>query len=281
MSADTHMHESPVELTKGFTFKAQDEVPKYFKRNRISTLPVRGESSTDYSGPWTPQYVLSLGMMISHVLLTTSEADLCLDGGGIKGYSSLWILKRLMDHIDEEEKSLGPDPPQPWYTEDQPQRQPPFQPCDYFDYVFGTSTGGLIAIMLGRLRMSVDDALDAYKRLAGKVFAKPRWLSFFGLFRDMYDHHELKVAIDEVVEGRNDYAKLPQKSERPGSSAASAMSEPEDDEVEEIESSQPDEPRRDGMQRSFGGVLNAGPTFNSDPTMCRTYVAESLMFAID
>lgn len=27
------------------------------------------------------------------------------------------------------------------------------RPCDYFELICGTSTGGLIAIMLGRLRM--------------------------------------------------------------------------------------------------------------------------------
>lgn len=32
--------------------------------------------------------------------------------------------------------------------------------CDYFDMIGGTSTGGPIAIMLGRLRMTVDDCID-------------------------------------------------------------------------------------------------------------------------
>ena len=186
-----------------------------------------------------------------------------------------------MQHINEEEERLGPDPPQPWYNDEVPQPQPPFQPCDYFDYVFGTSTGGLIAIMLGRLRMGVDEALDAYRSLAGKVFAKPRWLSFFGIARDMYDHHELKLAIDEVVEGRENYTKPPGRSEPPELSTSSELSkalETGDHEVQELESSQPDEPRMDGMQRSFGGLLNAGPTFNSDPSMCRTYVVSLTLF---
>ena len=181
-----------------------------------------------------------------------------------------------MKHIGDEEEKLGPDP----VLDDLPPRPPPFQPCDYFDYVFGTSTGGLIAIMLGRLRMSVDEALEAYRTLAGKVFAKPRWFSFFGVVRDMYDHHQLKLAIDEVVEGRNNVMRLPQQPESLTSSDASLLSEPGDGEVQEIETSQPDEPRRDGMQMSFGGVLNAGPTFNSDPTMCRTYVADFTSYAV-
>jgi patatin-like phospholipase/acyl hydrolase len=46
---------------------------------------------------------------------------LSLDGGGVRGLSSLYILQRIMNAID-------PD-------------NPP-KPCDYFDVIGGTSTGG-------------------------------------------------------------------------------------------------------------------------------------------
>ena len=61
---------------------------------------------------------------------------LALDGGGVRGLSSLLILQKLMREIQR----LKGD------------SQPPL-PCQYFDLICGTSTGGLIAIMLGRLRM--------------------------------------------------------------------------------------------------------------------------------
>lgn len=61
---------------------------------------------------------------------------LCLDGGGVRGLSSLLILHELMEDI---EVRTG--------AEDTP------KPCEYFDLIGGTSTGGLIAIMLGILGM--------------------------------------------------------------------------------------------------------------------------------
>src|SRR5205814_5106954 len=67
---------------------------------------------------------------------------LSLDGGGIRGISSLYILKELMHQLTRE------------YQEDNhnaPELTP--HPCEYFDLICGTSTGGLIALMLGRLRM--------------------------------------------------------------------------------------------------------------------------------
>jgi patatin-like phospholipase/acyl hydrolase len=76
---------------------------------------------------------------------------LALDGGGVRGLSSLMILRRLMAAVD-------PDAPP--------------KPCDYFDMIGGTSTGGLIAVMLGRLRMTVDECIDAYTTLSNRVFKK-------------------------------------------------------------------------------------------------------------
>ena len=122
-------------------FDSHKDIPKLSRKNRANT-PLRSGSLTDYTGPWAPQYVLSLGMTSPRQLPQISSTDVPIDGGGVKGYSSLLILQRLMKHIEAEEERLGPDAFQTWYTEDTPQPQPPFEPCYYFDYVFGTSTGG-------------------------------------------------------------------------------------------------------------------------------------------
>lgn len=69
---------------------------------------------------------------------------LSLDGGGVRGISTLYILKDLMNQIRRHRRSIDPqdDKPSP-------------RPCDIFDLICGTSTGGLIAIMLGRLDMVI------------------------------------------------------------------------------------------------------------------------------
>jgi patatin-like phospholipase/acyl hydrolase len=56
---------------------------------------------------------------------------LALDGGGVRGLSTLQILKQLMDVIDPE--------------------SPP-KPCDYFDMIGGTSTGGFVSDVVGYCR---------------------------------------------------------------------------------------------------------------------------------
>ncbi|KAJ7187296.1 FabD lysophospholipase-like protein [Mycena filopes] len=82
---------------------------------------------------------------------------LSLDGGGIRGLSTLYMLQTLMYRIQREQG-----------LEEMP------LPCDYFDLIGGTSTGGLITILVGRLRMSVDDAIACYVEFSKKVFGKTK-----------------------------------------------------------------------------------------------------------
>ncbi|KAK4233664.1 acyl transferase/acyl hydrolase/lysophospholipase, partial [Achaetomium macrosporum] len=107
---------------------------------------------------------------------------LALDGGGVRGLSSLMILRRLMATVD-------PDAPP--------------KPCDYFDMIGGTSTGGLIAIMLGRLRMTVDECIDAYTTLSDRVFEKKSHrVTIRGKLQGRFDGAELERAVKTVVVNR-------------------------------------------------------------------------------
>ena len=67
---------------------------------------------------------------------------LSLSGGGVRGISSLYILKKLMRQIERERLDTT-----------QPRPQTPLRPREIFDLIGRTSTGGLIALMLGRLEM--------------------------------------------------------------------------------------------------------------------------------
>ncbi|KAH9861686.1 hypothetical protein J1614_011439 [Plenodomus biglobosus] len=44
------------------------------------------------------------------------------------------------------------------------------KPYDIFDMIGGTSTGGIIAIMLGRLEMDVEEYIVIYQALISKIF---------------------------------------------------------------------------------------------------------------
>jgi patatin-like phospholipase/acyl hydrolase len=104
---------------------------------------------------------------------------LALDGGGVHGLSSLMILRCLMATVDP--------------------AAPP-KPCDYLDMIGGTSTGGLIAIMLGRLCMTVDECIDAYTRLSHRVFEKKNHrITIKGKPQGRFDGAELERVVKTIV----------------------------------------------------------------------------------
>jgi patatin-like phospholipase/acyl hydrolase len=84
---------------------------------------------------------------------------LCLDGGGVKGISSLLILHEIMERVKSIESETAP--------KDASDRLP----VNYFNLAGGTSTGGLIALMLFRLNMSTADAIENYDNMARRVFS--------------------------------------------------------------------------------------------------------------
>jgi len=52
---------------------------------------------------------------------------LSLDGGGVRGLSTLYILKGLMTRLNHERRAVN---------------SLPVKPCEIFDLIGGTSTGG-------------------------------------------------------------------------------------------------------------------------------------------
>ena len=95
------------------------------------------------------------------------------------------------------------------------------RPCDIFDLAGGTSTGGyvvvmasiyppppdratgrLIVIMLFRLEMSIDEAIDAYATLARRVFSEKKWFFHEGTFRAS----RLEDAIISIIRARSNEA---------------------------------------------------------------------------
>ncbi|KAI9685284.1 MAG: hypothetical protein M1822_004657 [Bathelium mastoideum] len=96
---------------------------------------------------------------------------LSLDGGGVRGLSSLMVLEDLMENIAEEEKRLG--------LRDR-NDESRLKPCDYFDLIGGTSTGGIIAVLLGRLGLDCRQCIDIYTELAEKIFKNDRVIKIFG-----------------------------------------------------------------------------------------------------
>ncbi|KAF4222147.1 hypothetical protein CNMCM5878_006742 [Aspergillus fumigatiaffinis] len=118
---------------------------------------------------------------------TTGLCLLSLDGGGVRGLSTLFILKTIMDRLNRERCDA---------------KLPSVKPCQVFDLIGGTSTGGLIAIMLGRLEMDVDECISAYIELTKVIFEEKLNLLPFGgalKIRSRFDSGKLKDAIMAVT----------------------------------------------------------------------------------
>jgi predicted acylesterase/phospholipase RssA len=104
---------------------------------------------------------------------------LCFDGGGYRGYASLLILKNILRRL---------------------QPEGPVFPYLYFDLICGTSTGGLIAILLAVLHLDIDTAIRAFVMLGKMLFNShlrgPRYL----LQNEKFNRNLLKKALSKILD---------------------------------------------------------------------------------
>ncbi|BDD63168.1 hypothetical protein MPDQ_007367 [Monascus purpureus] len=112
---------------------------------------------------------------------------LSLDGGGVRGYSMLVIIQELMYRIYVECEGKAP------------RRDQIPKPCDHFDLIVGSGTGGLIALMLGRLRLDLETCKDVYVRMTRRVFETDKTFAGIPYRHTLFKASKLEEAIRECV----------------------------------------------------------------------------------
>ncbi|KAE9967579.1 hypothetical protein BLS_006277 [Venturia inaequalis] len=146
----------------------------------------------------------SLRTLGRHPQLHFPARLLALDGGGVKGIASLQILRRIMEKVQELElqdvEKLKNVESLKLTTEQEQELNQERLPLHYFDLAAGTSTGGIIGIMLFRLRMSTSEAIQRFGVLGywlGNGLLKFKALVKKARFSDK----PLMEGINHVIEG--------------------------------------------------------------------------------
>lgn len=112
---------------------------------------------------------------------------LSLDGGGVRGYSTMIIIQELMHRTFVEIEGRAP------------RRHEIPKPCDHFDLIVGTGTGGLIALMLGRLRLDLETCKELYVQLTRRVFQTDKTIAGIPYRSTLFKASKLEEAIKEAV----------------------------------------------------------------------------------
>lgn len=142
-------------------------------------IPVNATASPPIS-PTSPTF--KYGHFVS---AWNAQRLLNLEGEALSSLSALYILKKLIIVIGDIELRQGShsSADSPLYGATLSEKlhvtrrvdQNSYRPCHYFDLICGSGFGGISAVMLGVLRLTIDEAIDRYRRillLAHPVIAK-------------------------------------------------------------------------------------------------------------
>lgn len=105
----------------------------------------------------------------------------------MRGYALFIIIQEIMyrTYVEMEGKA--------------PKRDQIPKPCDHFDLIIGTGTGGLIALMLGRLRLDLETCKEVYVRMTQKVFETDKTIAGIPYRSTLFKASKLEEAIKECV----------------------------------------------------------------------------------
>ncbi|KAH9820158.1 hypothetical protein DFH28DRAFT_706383 [Melampsora americana] len=108
---------------------------------------------------------------------------LSLDGGGIRGLSTLFVIRNLLERVQRRTGS----------------KKVPL-PSECFDVICGVGTGGIIALLIGRLKFGIDDAIEAYLSISRKVFGQAKGALAVLMGKTRYSASKLESAMQEVIQ---------------------------------------------------------------------------------
>lgn len=112
---------------------------------------------------------------------------LCIDGGGIRGVVAIQCLRQIQKGLRSKNSQK--------------------EPHEIFDLICGTSTGGILAIMLGVLKMSLEDCMKIYRDLATTIFPKEKQGNVHickckCLGYSQYDFKTLEDEVTKILDSR-------------------------------------------------------------------------------
>ncbi|KAH8824386.1 acyl transferase/acyl hydrolase/lysophospholipase [Flagelloscypha sp. PMI_526] len=130
--------------------------PKRIGSGPVVSSPIDSEPSNAVGRPIypAPHSVQPAARVNGHARTYSVAAGLkilCLDGGGVRGLTEILVLEEILERLAYD---LNRD----------------LKPCDVFDVIVGTGTGGLIALLFGRLELSIQQAVEVYCEIFQAVY---------------------------------------------------------------------------------------------------------------
>jgi hypothetical protein len=141
-----------------------------------------------------------------------SPCYICFDRGIVESYSSLVVVRLLMhkiwmwenemadeDRAEAESEAGLQSPPSQNDPDERILHEIELLPCHYFNFFYGISGGGLVATLLGRLRLRVGDAVDQFQNITQAMSRHRRHGSFSGVVMPIYPSRYLVNAVHDAV----------------------------------------------------------------------------------